>query len=184
MRIRGMTGAALVAVALTVSLAPAGTAATATSFLVPTAPGTSGFGAFKQFVGHTSDAAAMRKAFGRPSSARRAPQQTCILRWGSLGISARVFRVGDPPPCKHGSLRQARLTDARWHTPGSIHPGSMAAQASAQSLRSCSLASCGVNGYALELHRRDCASGRVPGVIAEVEGATVTALIVRSRGCE
>ncbi len=148
--------------------------------LVPVGAHSSGFGEFTD-----GRANKMRRIFGRPDNADR-DQFVCTLRWRSLGIRAEfaLFGTASGNPCRKGTFIEARLTDRRWHTKSKLRPGSPSADARQESLRRCTKNSCGVNGFALELHRIDCAAGRVPGVIARVAGGEVTALVVRWRGCE
>ena len=151
--------------------------------LVPVGPGSAGFGAFRN---RDADARAeLEDAFGEPNSANRSGI-TCELRWGDLGIRARLVRFGTATgnPCSTGTFVEARLNDSAWHTKSGVRPGGPARKAREASLRRCQHDTCGVKGYALELHRIDCAAERVPGVIAAAAQGRVKALVVRWRGCE
>ena len=153
-------------------------------FLVHVSSEQFGFGAFRS---PTGGAAPMRIAFGEPD--RRIPDRRtggCTLKWRALGFSARFTDYGQPDirPCWNGYFREAVLRDWRWHTGRGVRPGSPAAAARRASRRRCTVATCGENGYALGLARSECAVGRFPTVIARVGRGRVTALVVRSRGCE
>ncbi len=146
-------------------------------------PGSAGFGAFRN---REQDARAeLEDAFGEPNRANRS-DVTCELRWGDLGIRARLVRFGTATgnPCSTGTFVEARLNDRSWHTKSGVRPGGSVKKARKASLRRCQHDTCGVKGYALELHRIDCADERVPGVIAAAAEGRVKALIVRWRGCE
>ena len=151
--------------------------------VVPVGPGSAGFGAFRN---READARAeLEAAFGEPNSANRS-DVTCELRWGNLGIRARLVRFGTATgnPCFTGTFVEARLNDRSWHTKSGVRPGGPAKKARKASLRRCRHDTCGVKGYALELHRIDCANEGIPGVIAAAAKGRVKALIVRWRGCE
>lgn len=151
-------------------------------FLVPTAGAATGFGAFSE--GQARSAAALRDAFGKPSSVD-AERGACVMGWKSRGIVAKLTTYGQEiNPCRDGYFLSARLTDRRWHTSKGVRPGSSVRAARRDARRRCTQSSCGVSGFALELHRTDCGSGLVPGVIAEVRRSRVVALVVQTRGCE
>jgi hypothetical protein len=97
-----------------------------------------------------------------------------------------AFGSADYPCGSEGAFVEARLTDPRWHTASGVHPGGPKRAARRASLRRCTRRTigCGVYGYALELHRTDCASTLAAGVIAHVRGHRVASLIVRWRSCE
>lgn len=151
--------------------------------LVPVGPGSAGFGAFRNT--EPDARAELERAFGEPNSANRS-DVTCELRWGDLGIRARLVRFGTATgnPCFTGTFVEARLNDRSWHTKSGVRPGGPVRKARKASLRRCQHDTCGVKGYALELHRIDCADERVPGVVAAAAEGRVKALIVRWRGCE
>ena len=155
----------------------------AQGYLVPVGPGSAGFGAFRN---REPDARAeLEDAFGEPNNANRS-EVTCELRWRDLGIRARLVRFGTATgnPCFTGTFVEARLNDRSWHTRTGVRPGGPVRKARNASLRRCRHDTCGVKGYALELHRIDCADVKVPGVIAAAAEGRVKALIVRWRGCE
>jgi hypothetical protein len=110
----------------------------------------------------------------------------CVFGWPSIGVTARLVAFGSAAyPCgSEGTFVEARLTDPRWHTASGVHPGGPKRTARKASLRRCTQRTCGVYGYALELHRTVCSSILSAGVIAHVRGNRVVSLIVRSRGCE
>jgi hypothetical protein len=154
-------------------------------FLVPVSASATGFGPFVEQPGRNGVRPLVR-AFGDPTSTRLdASGTSCTLRWTRLGVRALVTNFGQGfSSCLRGIFSEARLTDRRWHTSAGVHPGSSASAARAISKRRCTRQTCGVTGYALGLHPSDCAGGLVPSVIAEVLRGTVTALRVRSHGCE
>jgi hypothetical protein len=178
-------GLAVVAVLICASLcvAMSGVAlATQGKFFVPTGRRT-GFGAFQE---SPDSVAALRRAFGAPSTERFGEYDSCVQAWPQLGLVVSLVAFGSSitDACKEGVFYEARLTDPRWHTATGVHPGGSRASARRASIRRCTRTDCGITGYALELHRTDCALPLVPGVIAHVRGSRVTSLIVRWRGCE
>jgi hypothetical protein len=154
--------------------------------LVPTGPNSSGFGPYRDGARPAGDVIEMRRLFGKPDTTHKLDANRCNIRWRDEGISADfvVFGTDQRGPCKSGTLVEARLTKSRWHTKSGVRPGSPRRVARRESLRRCTQDTCGVKGFALELHRNDCAAGRVPGVIARTAKGEVTALVVRWRGCE
>jgi hypothetical protein len=146
---------------------------------------------FGHFAEAKYSARALRQALGAPS--RIDPTyydgySNCTLSWRELGVMVNLTDYGQPMDvCEEGYFTGARLTDPRWHTASGVHPGGKRSTARHASLRRCRRrgpAPCSVSGYALELHRTDCASIRVPGVIAHVRGARVVSLVILTRGCE
>ena len=173
----------VVGAVLAATLAPAARAAR-DPFLVPVSAAATGFGPFVERPGENGVRPLVR-AFGNPSSTVLQNASSCVLRWTALGIRAQVTNFGQAfSPCLRGYFSQARLTDRRWHTSAGVRPGSSESAAKAVSKRRCTRDRCGITGYALGLHRSDCAGGLVPSVIAEVADGTVGALRVRSHGCE
>jgi hypothetical protein len=154
------------------------------AYLVPTSESETGFGHFSETP--RSDAVALRRAFGRPSSASHRGAAQCVLRWRRFGITATVAAYGSlTRPCRRGYFVQARLTRRRWHTDSGVHPGVRAAVARRASVRRCTRARCGTSSaYELGEHRIDCAAGRFPNVIAPVRHGRVTSLVVNTHGCE
>jgi hypothetical protein len=178
---------ALVAVLLLGSWLPAASAAPqgpGGDFFVPTGKRT-GFGPFEE---SRDSAAALRHAFGPPASERvDSYGYTCTVSWPDLGIAADLVSYGSAGyPCDEGVFVSARLTDPRWHTATGVHPGGPRGAARRAAVRRCThhTIGCGITGYALELHRTDCASSLVAGVIAHTRGARVVSLTVRWRACE
>ena len=167
------------------ALAAPATASARDPFIVPVGVTATGFGPYVEQPGRNGVAPLVR-AFGDPSSTVLGRGgSTCTLRWTALGIRALVTNFGQQfSPCLRGIFSEARLTDRRWHTAAGIRRGSSERAARAVSKRRCTLARCGVSGYALGLHPSDCAGGDVPSVVAEVRDAKVVALRVYSRGCE
>jgi hypothetical protein len=154
-------------------------------FFVPTGA-RGGFGPFEE---GPHAAAALRRAFGPPTSEHsNSYQHLCELNWSSLGIHATLVAYGSAvEPCGEGTFVEARLADPRWHTASGVHPGGPKGAARRASLRNCTRhkVGCGlVTGYVLELHQTDCASILSPGVIAHTRGARVVSLVVFTRGCE
>jgi hypothetical protein len=169
--------------ALAATLAPAAGAAR-DPFLVPVSATATGFGPFVEKPGDNGVRPLVR-AFGNPSSTVLQNASSCVLRWTALGVRAQVTNFGQAfSPCLRGIFTQARLTDRRWHTRAGVRPGSPESAAKAVSRRRCTRDRCGITGYALGLHRSDCAGGLVPSVIAEIRTRKVAALRVNSRGCE
>jgi hypothetical protein len=154
------------------------------AYLVPTSESETGFGHFSETP--RSDAVALRRAFGSPSSASRRGAAECILRWRRFGITATVVAYGSlTKPCRRGYFVQARLTKRRWHTASGVHRGVTEAVARRAAVRRCTRARCGTrSGYELGEHRIDCAAGRFPNVIAPVRHGRVTSLVVNTHGCE
>ncbi len=187
---RGPLGAAIALVALVLISAPApatgGASAGGRDTLVPVGAGSSGFGQFTEGGGANGDAGELRDVLGAPDRAQRSQRFLCTMRWRATGVVARLAVFGSETgnPCRKGIFIEARLTGRRWHTKSGIRPGGRAAAARRESLRRCRRDTCGVKGFALELHRTDCAAARVPGVIAQTSRGRVRALIVRWRGCE
>jgi hypothetical protein len=153
-------------------------------FFVPTGDRT-GFGAFRE---GPEAAARLRRAFGPPSSKHlEGGGFSCVFGWHEIGVAAQLVAYGSARnPCTEGTFVEARLTDPRWHTASGVSPGQPKGAARKASLRRCSrhTLGCGVNGYALELHRTVCARTLSAGVIAHVPGDRVISLIVRWRSCE
>jgi hypothetical protein len=153
-------------------------------FFVPTGQR----GGFGQFHDGRSSAAALRYAFGAPTSERvDSSGYTCTFSWPEIGVVAELVSFGSAGyPCDEGVFVSARLTDPRWHTATGVHPGGPRGAARRAALRRCAhdTIGCGITGYALELHRTDCASGLTAGVIAHTRGARVVFLTVRWRACE
>jgi hypothetical protein len=184
---RGAILALLSALALGALLPAPGAAAQDHSqgdFFVPVGKRT-GFGPFEE---SRNSAAALRHAFGAPSSERLGPYGfSCIVSWPDLSIVVELVAFGDAGyPCDEGVFVSARLTDPRWHTASGVRPGGGKGVARRAAVRRCShdTIGCGITGYALELHRTDCAASLTAGVIAHTRGARVESLIVRWRGCE
>ena len=168
---------------LTATLAPVASGAR-DPFLVPVSATATGFGPFVERPGQNGVRPLVR-AFGDPSSTVLQNASSCVLRWTAIGVRAQVTNFGQAfSPCLRGYFSQARLTDRRWHTRAGVRPGSSESAARAVSKRRCTRERCGITGYALGLHRSDCAGGLVPSVIAEVRDRRVVALRVNSRGCE
>jgi hypothetical protein len=153
------------------------------TFFVPTGE-RSGFGPFRESV---NSVAALRSAFGPPVHEQAGPYRTCTQSWPEIGVVVKLAAFGDVfDGCADGVFYEARLTDPRWHTASGVRPGGSRASARRASLRRCrrSTPGCGITGYALELHRTDCAAMLSAGVIAHVRGARVVSLLVRWRICE
>jgi hypothetical protein len=153
------------------------------TFFVPTGR-RKGFGAFRESV---HSVAALRRAFGPPASSESPEYRTCIQRWPEIGVVATLVAFGDQvDACAEGTFVEARLTDPRWHTASGVHPGGSRASARRAAVRHCrpSTLGCGATGYALELHRTDCASTLSAGVIAHTRGSRVASLNVYWRSCE
>jgi hypothetical protein len=152
-------------------------------FFVPTGKRT-GFGAFQE---GPHSVAALKRAFGPPSTEKVDKYSSCVMAWPEIGVVVGLAAFGDVyDACREGVFYEARLTDPRWHTASGVHPGGRKGAARRASLRRCTRRTlgCGITGYALELHRTDCARSRSAGVIAHVRGDEVVSLIVRWRSCE
>jgi hypothetical protein len=164
---------------------PAGPAAAAPrdAFLVPVSAAATGFGPFRE--GATgSSAAALRRAFGTPTTIAKNGAQRCTYRWKAVGVVAHLTTYGQPiDPCTQGYFVNARLSDKRWHTGAGVRPGSSERSARRASKRSCGDA-CEFPGYVLGLHPSDCAGAQVPSVIAQVHDGRVVALRVLTHTCE
>lgn len=163
---------------------PAPAQAASGEFFVPTGKRT-GFGAFEE---SRNSPAALRNAFGRPANERVDSYGfTCVMNWPEIGVVAELVAFGSASaPCAEGVFVEARLTDPRWHTASGVRPGGPKSAARRASLRRCTprVIGCGLTGYALELHPIACASTLAAGVLAQVRGDRVMALIVRWRSCE
>jgi hypothetical protein len=152
-------------------------------FLVPVSAKTTGFGPFRE-DNPPMNAAALRTAFGRPTSSVKNNAQMCTFRWKAIGVVAHLTTYGQRiEPCTHGYFANARLSDQRWHTSSGIHVGSTERAAKRVSTRSCGTA-CEFPGYVLGLHPSDCAGRWVPSVIAELQAGRVSALRVLTHTCE
>jgi hypothetical protein len=154
------------------------------AFLVPVGAKRGGFGPFRDNGGPPLTAAAAIDAFG-PAESSSPGDTGCVLRWRALGIRA-IFTTfaGGGDDCTEGLFIQARLTDERWHTRSEIHVGSSERRTRRYAKRFCRKSTCGVTGYALGLMRTDCASEKVPTVIATIRNQRVNRLLVSWRGCE
>lgn len=190
MRLRESTSLSVIAFAL-VALAWSGLssaslagAARDEGFFVPIGKRT-GFG---HFIDGPDDATRLREAFGPPTNKRvESHGHTCVFGWPDIGVRAELVAYGSAErPCREGTFVEAILTDPRWHTASGVRPGSPEKVARRASLWRCTRRTigCGINGYALELHRTVCATTRSAGVIAHVRGHQVISLIVRWRSCE
>jgi hypothetical protein len=149
------------------------------AFLVPTGKRT-GFGAFQE---GPHAAAKLRRAFGSPSEEKAGAFGNCRMTWERLGVAVELEAAGKAKdPCGEGEFVFARLTDRRWHTPSSIHPGSTRAAAEQASRLRCHAGTyaCAATGYALELHR-DCSGHLFAGVLAHPRGNRIAALNVYDR---
>lgn len=158
----------------------------ADKYVVPVSPGSSGFGTFREGTEDTS-AAALVDAFGEPDSTTEIGRGTgCRLRWKAIGAQANLTNYGQDgvDPCTEGYFYEAILTGPKWHTTKGLRVGSSEAAARKASKRTCTVSRCGRPGYAIELHRIDCATVKVPGVIVQTRSGKVSAFVVRSRGCE
>lgn len=174
---------AAVGICVTIGLATTPVAHASGQFFVPTGKRT-GFGPFQE---SSDSVAALRRAFGPPASEEAGEYRSCIQRWPELGVTVTLRAFGEAlDGCTEGTFNEARLTDPRWHTASGVHPGGSRAKARRASLRRCrrTTIGCGVTGYALELHRTDCALTLTAGVIAHVRGRRVVSLLVRWRACE
>jgi hypothetical protein len=162
---------------------PAVAVAARDPFLVPVSEQATGFGPFRE-SGTATSAAALRAAFGKPTTTVRNSKDQCTLRWKAFGVVAHLTTFGQPiDVCTKGYFVNARLSDKRWHTSAGIRPGSTERAAQRVSKRSCGDA-CEFPGYVLGLHRNDCAATRIPSVVAEVRSGRVSALRVLTHGCE
>jgi len=158
-------------------------AATREPFLVPVSANATGFGPFREGGTQTS-AAALRAAFGTPTTIRKDSPSACTMRWKAVGVVAHLTTFGQSSdPCRKGTFVNARLSDKRWHTSAGIRPGSTERAARRVSKRSCGDA-CQFPGYVLGLHPNDCAAAQTPSVIAQVHDGKVVALRVLTHGCE
>ncbi len=170
-------------VATALACAAAGLAAPRDPFLVPVSAAATGFGPFRE-GGTQSSAAALRKAFGKPTAVVKNSAQQCTYRWKAVGVVAHLTTYGQPiDPCTKGYFVNARLSDRRWHTGAGIRPGSSERAARRASKRLCGDA-CEFPGYVLGLHPSDCAGAQVPSVVAQVHDGRVVALRVLTHGCE
>jgi hypothetical protein len=180
---RAIRRTALLAVALACLPIAIAVAAARDPFLVPVSASATGFGPFSE-GGSLSSRAALRAAFGMPTTTLRNGKDQCTMRWKAVGVVAHLTTYGQPVnPCTQGSFVNARLSDKRWHTNAGIRPGSTERAAQRVSKRSCGDA-CEFPGYVLGLHRSDCAAAQVPSVVAEVRDGKVSALRVLTHGCE
>ncbi|HKF83602.1 MAG TPA: hypothetical protein VKB23_11645 [Solirubrobacterales bacterium] len=153
------------------------------TFFVPTGR-RSGFGAFRESA---HPVAALRHAFGPPGSSEYTEYRSCVQRWPEIGVVVSLVAFGsETDACGDGTFVEARLTDPRWHTATGVHPGGSRASARRAAVRRCRprTIGCAATGYALELHRTDCASTLSPGVIAHTRGHRVASLNVYWRSCE
>ena len=127
----------------------------------------------------------MQDVFG-PADDRDRDDFSCTLRWTGIGLKATFAKFGteNGDACKVGTFVEAKLTQRRWVTPNGIRKGVSEARVQKVAERRCTRNTCGVRGYALELHRSECAGDKVAGVIAAVRDGRVSKLIVRWRGCE
>jgi hypothetical protein len=174
---------ALLAFALAGLLAVTAWSAARDPFLVPVSAKATGFGPFRE-GGTQSSAAALRTAFGRPTTTVKNNADLCTMRWKAVGVVAHLTTYGQRiEPCTKGYFVNARLSDKRWHTSAGIRPGSTERAARRASKRSCGDA-CEFPGYVLGLHPNDCAAAQTPSVIAEVHDGEVVALRVLTHGCE
>lgn len=152
-------------------------------FLVPVSENATGFGPFRE-GGTATSRAALRAAFGAPTTTVRNSPSACTMRWKAVGVVAHLTTFGQRiDPCTKGYFANARLTDKRWHTRAGIRPGSTERAARRASKRLCGDA-CEFPGYVLGLHPSDCAGRKVPSVIAQVHDGRVSALRVLTHGCE
>jgi hypothetical protein len=174
----------LALLAATLACVPAAALAAARDpFLVPVSAKATGFGPFRE-GGTATSAAALRAAFGTPTTIVRNGKDLCTMRWKAPGVVAHLTTFGlQPDPCKNGSFVNARLSDRRWHTSAGIRPGSTERAAQRVSKRSCGDA-CEFPGYVLGLHPNDCAAMQTPSVVAQVHDGRVVALRVLTHGCE
>ena len=153
------------------------------AFFVPTGRRT-GFGAFRESA---HPVAALRRAFGPPASSEYPDYRSCVQRWPEIGVVVSLFAFGEESDaCSDGTFVEARLTDPRWHTASGVRPGGPRAAARRAAVRRCRprTIGCSATGYALELHRIDCASTLSAGVIAHTRGDRVASLNVYWRSCE
>jgi hypothetical protein len=153
------------------------------AFFVPTGQRT-GFGAFEE---GPHAAARLRHAFGPPTTEHAGAYSNCFMTWERIGVAVELVAFGSAKDaCGEGTFIAARLTDRRWHTATSVHPGGSSTSAQRASLLRCHAGTnaCAATGYALELHRTDCAPGRLAGVIAHPRGGRIEALNVYWRICE
>lgn len=180
---RGMRRTALLVAALACLPIAVAVAAARDPFLVPVSAKATGFGPFRE-GGTSTSAAALRAAFGRPTTTVRNSADLCTQRWKAVGVVAHLTTFGQKiDPCAKGYFVNARLSDRRWHTSAGIRPGSTERAAQRVSKRSCGDA-CEFPGYVLGLHPNDCAGTQTPSVIAEVRNGKVSALRVLTHGCE
>jgi len=145
------------------------------------------FGAFEETSGEGAGDR-LSSVFGPPSSKRRS-RYACTLRWPHLGMAVRVQTYGGlikGDPCENGTLNYASLSSSRWRTMRDIGPGVRASKARKARVGRCSRRTyCGVKrGFILGKHQNDCASQKVPSVVAEIRGGRVRRLLVYTHGCE
>jgi hypothetical protein len=125
----------------------------------------------------------MQAVFG-PADKRKGDDFLCTLRWTRIGLRADFAAFGPGDPCTKGTFVEADLTQRRWVTTNGIRRGTPERRVREVAKRECTRNTCGVRGYALELHLSECAAEKVPGVIAVVRDGRVRKLVVRWRGCE
>jgi hypothetical protein len=174
---------ALLAAVIGCVTAVGATAAARDPFLVPVTANATGFGPFRE-GGTSTSSAALRAAFGKPTTVVKNSKDRCTMRWKAVGVVAHLTTYGQRlDSCTKGYFLNARLSDRRWHTSAGIRRGSTERAAQRVSKRSCGDA-CEFPGYVLGLHPNDCAAMQTPSVIAEVHDGKVSALRVLTHGCE
>jgi hypothetical protein len=159
-------------------------------FLVPTHPSVTGFGKFREGL-RPKQPDALKHLYGAPSARHKTPGEyfsTCTLVWREIGLAA-VFSDYPYGPevnaCTEGYFVRARLTDARWHTPGGIGPGDGEDAARRQARGRCSRPFCGARrNVILGFHRSACGPELFTGVVAIFKRGKVSSLVVRSHICD
>src|SRR3954453_4066057 len=80
-------------------------------FLVPVSAKATGFGPFREGGSRTS-AAALRAAFGTPTTILANSASACTMRWKAVGVVAHLTTFGQTTdPCRKGVFVNARLSD-------------------------------------------------------------------------
>lgn len=159
-------------------------------FLVPTDPAVTGFGKFREGL-RPKQPTALKRLHGPPSGTHKTPGEyfsTCVLVWRDVGVAAGFsdYPYGSSVnACTAGYFVSARLTDARWHTPGGIGPGDSEAAARHQARGRCASPRCGARrSVILGFHRSACGPELFTGVVAIFKRDEVSSLVVRSHICD
>src|SRR4051794_38932657 len=149
-------------------------------FLIRTTSSQKRFGQFSERTANPPRR--LRALYGEPTGQKHNfGGAGCVQRWKPLGMTVKfaVFGSDQRDPCEHGVFLQAAFRSRRWHTDSGVRPHGRASRA-----RRAAVKLCGPHQCVLHTHQSDCAGARVPSVVAKLDGARVSRIVVSSFACE